>query len=314
MTRVIVGFAICLLLGAGVALSGLGRMLPLDDVVPPPVPERWAALPGQGRVELFLVGSEGLVSGLAAGLSRAEVARHKRGALALVDGRVLASSAASARSVLRALAWDALPIEARQLDVTLTRFAPPQPASLAWRAQRDAYLGLRATRDTLAAHPSFGVVSVGAGGLLLLHMLLTWRPRRTWRAQDLPASPWRRRRAERPVRVVLVPDAQTLAQLRLAIGEEHVVAATEHAFAFADGWILAARKGSVFELVSELGWRMRPIEMATRTELAGEGHALSPLPGDDGDDTLGLVEALHVCGPVAHGTVPRIASRSLSHA
>jgi hypothetical protein len=52
-------------------------------------------------------------------------------------------------------------------------------------------------------------------------------------------------------------------------------------------------------------WRLRPLEMATRSELVGEGHALSPLPGDDGGDTLGLLEALRVCGPVAHGDVRR---------
>ncbi len=86
------------------------------------------------------------------------------------------------------------------------------------------------------------------------------------------------------MRVVLVPDETTLAQLRMAIGEEHVVAATDQAFAFADGWILAARKGSVFELMGELGWRMRPIELATRAELIGERHTLSPF-GDDGGDT-----------------------------
>lgn len=300
MVRLFVGFAICAMLGAGVAFSGVGRLLPLDAVVPPPVPDRWAAPPTEGRVDLILVRSDGFVGGLAAGLSRAEVALHRGGAIALVDGRVFAISAASARSVLRELAWDRLPIDARQLDAPfLYRFAAPHPAPLAWRLRRDAYLGLRATREFVAAHPSFAVTSVAVALLLLLRVPLSSRPWRKWSARELetPVSPWRQRRAERPVRVVLVPDAHTLAQLRMAIGEEHVVAATEHAFAFAGGWILAARKGSVFELVSELGWRMRPIELATRAELVGEGHALSPLPGDDGGDTLGLLEALHVCGP-----------------
>jgi hypothetical protein len=45
--------------------------------------------------------------------------------------------------------------------------------------------------------------------------------------------------------------------------------------------------------------------MATRSELVGEGHGLSPLPGDDGGDTLGLLEALRVCGPIAHGDIRR---------
>jgi hypothetical protein len=312
MARVLTGLTICLLLGAGVALSGMGHLLPLERVVPPVVPDAWAAQPTQGRVDVTLVHSEALVSGLAAGLSSSEVAMRRPGALALVDGRVFAIGAASARHLLQALAWDGLPITARQLDAaSLDRVAAPRPAPLVWRVQRDAYLGLRSARDLVAAYASFAVTSLAVALLLLVHALWTWRPRRVWRAQELPApSAWRQRRAEKPVRVVLVPDAQTLSQLRMAIGEEHVVAATEHAFAFADGWILAARKGSVFELVSELGWRMRPLEMATRAELVGEGHTLSPV-GDDGDDTLGLLEALHVCGPVAHGGAPRIAVGAL---
>ena len=129
---------------------------------------------------------------------------------------------------------------------------------------------------------------------------------------QLEPSAWHTRHAKAPVRVVLVSDGDTLAHARTAIGEEHVIAATEYAFAFADGWILAVRKGSVFELVSELGWRMRPIEMSTRSELVDEGHALPSVPSDDAGDTLGLLEALHVCGPIAHRSEPRIGSSALS--
>ena len=318
MRRALIGVAICLVVGAGVALSGLGRLLLLDGVIPPQVPETWAALPSTGRVEVTLVASEGLVSGLAGGLSGFEVALHRTGALALVDGRVFAVSVASATNILRDLSWDGLPIDTRQASVAeLEGFAIPAPATLAWWTRQRAYAGLRGTRDFLAAYPSFSVTTLATALLLVLNLVrsgpATGRSRDASRP-ELKPSPWRRRRAEIPVRVVLVPDAVTLAQIRTAIGEEHVVAATEHAFAFADGWILAVREGSVFELVSELGWRMRPIEMATRTELIGEGHALSPVPGDERADALGLLEALRVCGPVAHGTVPRIAMSVASRA
>jgi hypothetical protein len=110
---------------------------------------------------------------------------------------------------------------------------------------------------------------------------------------------------------VLVADTTTLMHARTAIGEQHVVAETEHAFAFADGWILAARKGSVFELMDEFCWRMRPIEMPTRSELVGDGHPLNPLAGDGQSDTLELIEALHVCGPLAYGTAPRLSIGAL---
>jgi hypothetical protein len=310
MARILMGLAICALLGAGVAGSGVGRLLPLDAVVPPPVPEAWAVLPTEGRIQLTLAPSQDLVSGLAAGLSRSEVALHRGGAVALVDGRVFAIGAVPARELLRALAWDDLPMEVRQAGPgSLDRFHAPRPAPLAWRTQRDAFLALDRAHELVAAYPSLAVTTLGCAVVFLLHTLLTRKPRRRatrrrwWpqRGVDLTPSAWRIRRAQKPVRVVLVPDRTTLAHVRAAIGEENVVAGNDHAFAFADGWVLAVRKGSVFELVSELGWRMRPLEMATRAELIGEGHALSPV-GDDGGDTLELLEALHVCGPLAHGT------------
>jgi hypothetical protein len=309
MYRLVVGAVMCVVVAAAVEITGVGRMLPLDRVVPPPVPEQWAALPPGGRVELVLVRSDELVKGLAMGLSRSEVAmKRPPGAVALVDGRVFTISVPSARSVLEALSWERLPMTVSQLDTaSTTLFAAPEPAPLAWIARRDAYAGLKSAREWALAHQGFTATALVSAILLLLHALLTglpkWQPRK--RALDAPVSAWRRRRGERPVRVVLVPDATALAQLRTAIGEDNVVAATEHAFAFADGWILAARKGSVFELMSELGWRMRPLEMATRSELVSEGFPLSPLPSDDGGDTLGVLEALHVCGPVAHGGLRR---------
>ncbi|MGH0031910.1 MAG: hypothetical protein ACQGVC_19140 [Myxococcota bacterium] len=312
MKRALVGLLVCVAIGAGVAFSGVDRLLPLERVLPARVPEHWSALPPSGRVDVTLVDSEAVVAALASGLSSAEVAHARPGALALVDGRVYAIGTASARQVLRALAWDGLPIDVRQVAAAeLDVFAAPTPATPAWRARRHAWVELNRARDLAAAHPGFALAGLTTGSLLLLNAFLSLRPRR--RREGLPPepTPWRRRRAEAPVRVVLVPDAATLAQVRVAIGEEHVVASTEHAFAFADGWVLAVRKGSVFELLGELGWRMRPIEMTSRSELAGEGHALSPLPGDDPADALGLLEALHVCGPLAHGTVPRIATSAL---
>jgi hypothetical protein len=303
MARVFVGFVICVVVGAIVSVSGLGRMLPPERAfVPPPVPETWAALPSGGRVEVTLVSSEGLVRGLSDGLSRSMVALRRTGAVALVDGRIFAISSASVRHVLEALSWDRLPIEARQATAAeLDRFAAPAPASLAWHARLLAYVGLRSGRDLLASHPSFSAASLAAAALLFLHAFATGSTGRRRREVEQPApSASRRRRAETPVRVVLVSDVETLAQVRTAIGEENIVASTEYAFAFADGWILAVREGSVFELVSELGWRMRPIEMSTRPELLAEGHAVSPIPSDGDGETLDLLEALHVCGPLAH--------------
>jgi hypothetical protein len=107
---------------------------------------------------------------------------------------------------------------------------------------------------------------------------------------------------------VLVSDLKTLDNVRVAIGEEHLVAATEHSFAFADGWILASREGSVFELVNQIGWQSRPLLMATRAELVADGHQISPLPEPDNlPNTLGMLDALHVCGPLAHETEPALA-------
>lgn len=313
MSKLFTGFLVCMLVGAGVAFTGLGRLLPVDRVVVAEVPEAWAAMPSEARVRVALVRSPELLSALAAGLSGAEVALERAGALVLVDGRVFAISGAAVRSALHALAWGALPIDAHQASVAeLERFVAPARASLAWQAQRHGYLALRAARDFLAAYPSFCVTSVATALLLLLHAFATGSALRgPGTVRELPLSAWRRRRAEAPVRVVLVSDTATLMHLRTAIGEENVVAEAEQAFAFADGWILAARKGSVFELMGEVGWRMRPIEMATRSELVGEGHSLSPLPGDDSNDTLELLEALQVCGPLAHGAAPRPATGAL---
>jgi hypothetical protein len=171
-------------------------------------------------------------------------------------------------------------------------------------------------RELALAYPAGVTASMAVALLFLLAAGLGHLPRRAGtKTSSSNESPlWGGRPTRAPARVVLVPDELTLDQVRVAIGEEHIVAASEHAFAFADGWILASRKGSVFELISELGWWMRPLEMATRCELAAEGHALSAVPGDDSSDTLVLLEALHVCGPVAHGTVHPIASRAPSHA
>lgn len=320
MTRLFVGFAVCLAVGAVIAFSGLGRLLPLEDTfVPPPVPESWAAMPAGGRVDVTLVSSLGVLRALGDGLSGAEVAMQRPGALALVDGRIFAVSGASTHRLLRALSWEGLPIEARPGSTAeLSRFTAPAPASLAWQARQHAYAGLRTSRELLAEHPSFTAAALATAILLLLQAFARGLPARHASERDerdpSQSSAWRRRRAQSPVRVVLVSDVTTLMQVRTAIGEEHVVAAAEHAFAFANGWILAVRKGSVFELVSELGWRTRPIEMVTRPELVAEGHALSPVPSDDATDALDLLEALHVCGPVAHGTLPRIASGALSTA
>jgi len=309
-SRGFLGLVACALLGAGVEISGIDHRLSLEAVVPPAVPRAWAPGPTTGGVDVTLLPSLDLVSGIGKGLGGGTIALQERGALALVDGRVFAISVASARDVLRSLRWDGLPISARTATAAdLDRFAAPAPAPLAWRARLALHLGLRAARGLAAAHPGFAVTTLAAWLLMWIHTALVGLPRPPSRdASETEATTWRRRRTERPVRVVLVPDLATLAQVRVAIGEEHVIAATEHAFAFADGWILAVRKGSVFELASELGWRLRPIEMATRGELAEEGHDLSPLAGDDPADTLGLLEALHVCGPIAHGTLtPRTA-------
>jgi hypothetical protein len=308
---------ICGVIGAGVELSGLSSMLRKQRLVPPPVPEAWAPLPTSERIDVTLVASAGLVDGLVSGLSGAEIALHQDGAVAFVDGRVFAVNAASARNLLRALAWKGLPIYARQASAAeLDTFAAPAAVPLAWRAHRLAYTGLQRGRELAAAHPAGVAASAAVPLLFLLAAGLNHLPRRT--VTETPSSrersPWRPRLAKVPVRVVLVPDQATLEQVRVAIGEEHIVAASEHAFAFTDGWILAARKGSVFELMSELGWRMRPLEMATRSELAAQGYALSAVPRDDGSDALGLLEALQVCGPLAHGTGHRSATGALSHA
>jgi hypothetical protein len=314
MSRLFIGVVVCLLVGAGVTFTGLGRLLPLDRVTIAEVPASWAAIPSNGRVRVALVQSSDLLTTLATGLSGAEVALDRTGALVLTDGRVFAVSGASVRSALRALAWDRLPIEAHQAsNAEVDRFTTPAPASIGWQARLHAYLGLRAARDFLAARPSFCITSVATALLLLLHAFATGISLRDpGKPQETAASPWRRRRAEPPVRVVLVADTTTLMHARTAIGEQYVVAETEYAFAFADGWILAARKGSVFELMDEVGWRMRPIEMAMRSELVGEGRPLNPLASHGPSDTLELIEALHVCGPLAYGTGPDLSAEALS--
>ncbi|MBW2289833.1 MAG: hypothetical protein JRG80_07110 [Deltaproteobacteria bacterium] len=52
--------------------------------------------------------------------------------------------------------------------------------------------------------------------------------------------------------------------------------------------------------------------MATRSELVGEGHALSPLPVGDPSGTLELIDALHVCGPLVCGTAPHLSLGAVS--
>ena len=318
MSKLLISVIVCLSVGAGVTFTGLGSLLAMDRVAVAEVPAAWAAMPSRDRVRVALVRSPALLSTLAAGLSGAEIALDRSGALVLTDGRIFAVSGASVRSALRVLGWEHLPVDAYQASADeIERFATPAPASLAWQARLHGYLGLRAARDIMAANPCFSMASVATALLLMLHALATGPALRGLRrgsssGREDPSPWWHRRRAQAPVRVVLVADTTTLMHARAAIGEQYVVAETEYAFAFADGWILAARKGSVFELMDAVGWRMRPIEMATRSELVGEGHPLDPSAGDEPADTLELIEALHVCGPLAHGTAPRLAAGAFS--
>jgi hypothetical protein len=316
MVRTLIGLAICVMVGLGVELSGVDRWLPLNgSLVPPEVPPEWAPVPGDGRVEVSIVSSASLLTAMTAGLSDSEVALARPGAVALVDGRVFAISGASVRSVLHTLAWDRLPMDATQsFSAGTTSFKAPLPASLTWRAKQRVFAGLNHGRDQVLAHRGFALAFFVTALLLLVQAIKNAIPkaRRQTGDGELFASPWRLRHSEPPVRVVLVADAATLAQARTAIGEQHVVATAEHAFAFAGGWILAAKKDSVFELMSELGWHTRAMEMTTRPELIAEGHALEPLPGEDPSAALDLIDALHVCGPLAHGTKPRFALPLLS--
>lgn len=307
MKRFLAGLAICLFVGVGIELSGLGHWVERRVALsPPPIPGSWAPTPPAGAVEVTLVASAGYLQTLAVGLSESEIAIRRPEALALVDGRIYAAHADAARHVLSTLAWDGLPIEARIATTSeLSRLEAPAPAGLGWRARHHAHVGLRAGRDLIARYPSASVASLATAVALLIQSLT--RTDRTGSSRQPFSRPHRdapSRFVEAPVRVVLVPDVESLAHVRTAIGEEHVVGATEHAFAFSDGWILAARKGSVFELVGEIGWHTRPLEMAARPDLVAEGHTLSPVPSDGAADTFDVLEALQLCGPLAHGSLP----------
>ena len=277
----------------------------------PPVPDALApGVPGD-RVRLSLLSSPRYVEQVRAMVDPRAVALDAGDALARMDGRVFASDAASVRALLDRLGWQRLAVDIEKSDpqTALALAADRAPFTAARRAHFAVFTGLQSLRDLANEHV-----------LLALALLSGLAAFAAWRLAALTRTAWRRsvraRRVPRPeesewtapagmpeVKVVLVATRSALEAVRTAIGEEHVLAATPDAFAFAHGWILAVRENTVWQLVSELGWGDRRLRLWESGDPAGNAEAVirgAARATTDGSGPLTVIDALHLVGPIAH--------------
>jgi hypothetical protein len=172
--------------------------------------------------------------------------------------------------------------------------------------QLQLYKTLRVLRDTAQAHLSLLVLI--ALGATLFWLLTPARykfavPVSRSTEETYHAAP--QQQGTSAVRVVLVKNNFALDNARVAIGEEHILASSENAFAFARGWILAVRDGSVFDLVDRLGWSHLAIEIFSESDLRhshvpGVDRGWCAQKSKERGKAYDLVDALSLCGNIAH--------------
>lgn len=295
------------------------------DFALPELSSHLAPDPRFDQVQVHLFETMSLVDSIAEALGSESVALRVSGAIALVDGRVLAADPAAVRPLLERLHWQDLPLAV--VDDRASRegtFPVTEKAPLAWRAQLGMLIAATAVRDAAQAKPSlalgglaFTVVLIAGFGVRRFRSIaavdeespgdVAWSEAQLQVEMDRPdpipleEEPVRKAPRLASVRVVLVADHRALQAARIAIGEEHVVGSTRDAFAFAHGWILAVREGSIFELVGELGWDACPVRVFRPGEGLPNGTAWAPRGAIRPGGALDVVDALQLCGPIAHG-------------
>ena len=270
----------------------------------PDVPAALAPDVPEGRVRVSLLPSPSHVAQVRALVDPKAVAFDTGAALARMDGHVWASDAESVRTLLGRLGWERHRVEVETLDpdAALVRAADRTPLPAARRAHFTFFAGLQSLRDLANAHVLWTMALLGG-----IAAFATWRLghlfRAAWRrstqegnTQPAPESEWSSPSARPDVKVVLVASRSALEAVRTAIGEEHILASTPDAFAFAHGWILSVRQNTVWQLVSELGWGER------RLRVWEAGGPIDNVSDEDrgSADPLTVIDALHLVGPIAH--------------
>jgi hypothetical protein len=238
--------------------------------------------------------------------ARAVVTQHP-GAALLIDGQLFTSNPTAVIPLLSSQGLEHLPIVVNQLSKGVSYTLPETNGTgLESLLQLQLYKTLRVLRNTAQAHLSLLVLI--ALGATLFWLLTPARYKFAVRVSRSAKETYHevpQQQGASAVRVVLVKNRFALDNARVAIGEEHILASSENAFAFARGWILAVRDGSVFDLVDHLGWSHLAIEIFSESDLR---H--SPVPGverswcaekpKERGKAFELVDALSLCGNIAH--------------
>ena len=115
-------------------------------------------------------------------------------------------------------------------------------------------------------------VSTLAGGLLLLMLWLA-----DWEAIRLEAEGWFDPgvglAVEEPVTVMLVGDAESVAEIRDAVDPDRIVASTPQAFALIEGRIIASSIEAASQSLNRAGWASRSIEIVPPPKKRAPGYA-----------------------------------------
>lgn len=273
----------------------------------PGIPNSLGPSLGADEIQVQIMKSPEQVAALAKVAGPMAVVAQRPGVALLIDGQLFSSNPTAISPLLSSLGLEHLPIVVNQLAKGVSYTLPDiNSGRLESSLQLQLYKTLQVLRDTVQAHLLFFVlVALGAA---LFWVLTPARYKFATQATRFAEEIYReapKQQATSAVRVVLVKNRFELKNARVAIGEEHILAATENAFAFARGWILAVRDGSVFDLIDHLGWSHMGIEIFSESDMRD-----SPIPGVDRSwcaakprergKAYDLVDALSLCGGIAH--------------
>lgn len=259
-------------------------------------------------IQVQMVASPEQVAAIAKLAGWNAVMAKRPGAVLLIDGQIFASDYAAVNSLTSSMRLEELPLVFHEQQ-RAGSYTLPQAGSQSLNSslQLLAYKTIQSIQEGMRAYPS--LIAMVCLGVVLLVWLLPSRVKVSPKAYS-HARVGTHREKPKPaekysVRVVLVKTHFALENARVAIGARHILASNKDAFAFANGWILAVRDHTVFELLDSLGWSHRGVELFSESDLR---H--SDIPGVDDSwqadspaergQPLALVDALSLCGRIAH--------------